>query len=87
MSYHSLKEVDRGFIELIGPLGIVRGVEQFRLVMRSLQTSYVYHYLFISLVFLIGFFVFFSFSFVLVDVELYFFFIILIIFVKVSRQK
>jgi len=44
---YTLKVVDRGFFELIGPLGIVRFFFSVSFFMKSLQTSFLFHYIFI----------------------------------------
>nr|YP_009647094.1 NADH dehydrogenase subunit 5 [Chloroparvula japonica]QBX98774.1 NADH dehydrogenase subunit 5 [Chloroparvula japonica] len=45
----SFKSVDKGILELLGPLGIVKVVQELVTQVKSLQTGYVYHYAFIML--------------------------------------
>jgi NADH:ubiquinone oxidoreductase subunit 5 (subunit L)/multisubunit Na+/H+ antiporter MnhA subunit len=40
------KLVDRGFIELIGPLGIVRSLNILSLIASRVQTGFIYNYIF-----------------------------------------
>lgn len=40
------KLVDRGFIELIGPLGIVRSLNILSLIASRIQTGFIYNYIF-----------------------------------------
>lgn len=44
-----LKNIDRGLLELLGPLGITRVINVTRIAFYKLNTSYIYHYLFIFL--------------------------------------
>jgi NADH-ubiquinone oxidoreductase chain 5 len=54
------KTLDRGFIELIGPFGLVQLINNITKKINSLQTGYVYHYgfiMFIGLILFISFIV------------------------------
>ena len=77
ISYNYVKYVDRGFIELIGPLGFVRFINYFIIRLNFIQTGFLYNYifLFIILTFLI---LFFFLDFIFFDND--FFFIMLILF-------
>jgi hypothetical protein len=44
--YISFKGVDRGLLELIGPLGIIRILKIFIKKISSFQTGLIYHYIF-----------------------------------------
>jgi proton-translocating NADH-quinone oxidoreductase chain L len=46
----SFKGLDRGAIELIGPTGIVRGVQRATAFVSQLQSGYLYHYIFLMVV-------------------------------------
>lgn len=84
-SYFLFKNVDRGLLELIGPLGITRLINFCRISIYNLNTSYIYHYLYIFLVsigFLLSFI--FKFNFYL-DIELIF--IIIIISYQIFKLK
>lgn len=43
----SFKIIDRGYIELIGPLGLVRFFNKFTKIINNLQSGMIYHYIFI----------------------------------------
>jgi NADH-ubiquinone oxidoreductase chain 5 len=56
LSYHyTYKDIDRGIIEILGPSGIVKGVQSTFNSLNSLQSGFIYHYLFIFLVAVIFF--------------------------------
>jgi len=45
--YHiSYKTIDRGIIEIFGPMGLSAAVTKQANLMRELQTGYIYHYAF-----------------------------------------
>ena len=77
ISYKYVKYVDRGFIELIGPLGIVRFINYFIVRLNFIQTGFLYNYIFLFII-LIFFILFFFLNFVAFDNE--FFFLMLIFF-------
>jgi NADH-ubiquinone oxidoreductase chain 5 len=52
----TFKVIDRGFVELFGPLSIVRYVNSSSIVLSSFQTGYIYSYIFVMLLGLIFFF-------------------------------
>ena len=83
ISYKYVKYVDRGFIELIGPLGMVRFINYFIIRLNFIQTGFLYNYifLFIILTFLI---LFFFLDFVAFDNE---FFFLLLIFFFVNKSN
>lgn len=47
---YTFKSVDRGLIELIGPTGIVRLVQQLSLKVSKLQSGYIYNYVYIIII-------------------------------------
>jgi len=53
--YKSFKLIDRGFFELLGPLGIVRILNNFSIYVSLLQTGLIYHYILIVFISLIIF--------------------------------
>jgi NADH-ubiquinone oxidoreductase chain 5 len=77
ISYNYIKYIDRGFIELIGPLGIVRFINYFIIRLNLLQTGFLYNYFFLFIVFTI-FIILFFLNFILIDND--FFFLLLIFF-------
>lgn len=85
--YHvSLKLIDRGIIELIGPFGIVNLVNKFSITILKIQTKYIYHYTFnifvgfiLLLYCIILFIFFFRFNFFFENFIVLFMFIILLI--------
>ena len=77
MSYFLFKNIDRGLLELWGPLGLTRLINFCRISLSNINTSYIYHYLYIFLV-SIGFLLSFIFKINLyLDIELWFFFLII----------
>ena len=76
----SYKDIDRGFLEKIGPSGIVEIVSFYFNKLKFLQSGFIYHYLFLMFVFIFFFVLFFIFS---IDTFFFFnptFFLTLIIF-------
>ena len=51
------KSIDRGFLEIFGPLGLVRGTSFLSKMISKIQTGYIYHYIFVMLLGLILFLV------------------------------
>jgi NADH-ubiquinone oxidoreductase chain 5 len=48
--YHiSFKLIDRGVIELVGPLGITRGLSQLTKKISQFQSGLIYHYVFMMI--------------------------------------
>jgi proton-translocating NADH-quinone oxidoreductase chain L len=52
---YTYKDVDRGFIEILGPSGIINNIRSVAIFTKELQTGYVYHYLFLFLLAIICF--------------------------------
>jgi len=52
---YTYKDVDRGFIEILGPSGIINNVRNISNFTKELQTGYVYHYLFLFLLAIVCF--------------------------------
>ena len=79
----SFKLLDRGFIELWGPLGVSKVIKKYSILFSSLQTGQITHYLFFMILGLI-FFTFFYFLLLkvifVIDFSLYVIFFMLVIF-------
>ena len=76
ISYNYVKFIDRGFIELFGPLGIVRFINYFMIRLNFLQTGFLYNYFFLFI--FLTFFVILNFlNFIDFDKEFIFLFIII----------
>merc|ERR1711934_275961 len=58
----SFKLLDRGFIEYFGPLGLVRILNKLTSSVNSLQTGYIYHYIYVMVLGMVFFFTFFWFN-------------------------
>jgi len=43
----TFKNLDRGFIELLGPYGVINFINNFGLLIKKLQTGYITHYIFV----------------------------------------
>jgi len=72
---YTLRIIDRGFFELLGPLGCVRLFYQISFFMKNLQTSFLFHYVLIfflnfSIFLILSFFVYFY-----IDLFILFFFL------------
>ena len=79
----SFKLLDRGFIELIGPVGVSKTIKNYSIMFSSLQTGQITHYLFFMILGLIIFCFYYFFLLKIVFVinfSLYSIFLILIIF-------
>jgi len=53
--HHTYKDIDRGIIEVFGPFGITRSTKDISLNIKQIQTGFLYHYLFLFLVFIVLF--------------------------------
>ena len=54
LGYHiSFKTLDKGFIELVGPTGIMQTVRQLLHQIKNLQSGYIYHYALVMLFFVV----------------------------------
>ena len=51
----TFKLVDRGFIEVVGPLSLIRSISRISAVFSSIQTGYIYNYIFLMLIGIIFF--------------------------------
>jgi len=79
----SFKALDRGIVEVIGPYGIVKTVNNLTRIITNLQSGYIYHYAFVMFVGLTLFITFIGLSnFIssILDVVLYFIFILTLVF-------
>ena len=79
------KDIDRGILEQLGPLGIVQLIQKSSKRIKSTQNGAIFHYLFIFL-FLIFIFIFFTifFNFFFNFLEILFFFLTLTFFFSIS---
>ena len=78
----TFKLLDRGFIEYFGPLSIVRNINFFSKKINIIQSSYIYHYIFIMILSVLFFNLFFIYNFnlflnikIILLLILYFFFL------------
>ena len=53
--HHTYKDIDRGIIEVFGPFGITRSIKDISSNIKQIQTGFLYHYLFLFLVFIVLF--------------------------------
>jgi NADH:ubiquinone oxidoreductase subunit 5 (subunit L)/multisubunit Na+/H+ antiporter MnhA subunit len=84
ISYLNLKLIDRGIIELFGPLGIVRIINFImNFLNRILQTGLLYNYIFIFILSLLLIFIRYNYLYIDSDLVLYF----LIIFIIILKNK
>lgn len=86
VSYSYVQTVDRGAIEVFGPLGIVRSLNYLMGRLNLLQTGFIYNYLFI---FLLGIFfiIFFFMVNIGVSISEYLFLILFLNFVKREKES
>lgn len=84
VGFFSFKEIDRGFIEIFGPLGFVRLVSNKLRLLNNIQTSYIHHYIFIMILgavfFILLFWIFLSDFFILIDSRFYLLFMVSVFF-------
>jgi NADH:ubiquinone oxidoreductase subunit 5 (subunit L)/multisubunit Na+/H+ antiporter MnhA subunit len=85
LSYNNLKYIDRGLIELIGPLGIVRILNILINKYNKIQTGYLYNYIFIFILSL--FFIIFNNYINIINFNLEFYFLILFLFIVKKTYK
>jgi NADH:ubiquinone oxidoreductase subunit 5 (subunit L)/multisubunit Na+/H+ antiporter MnhA subunit len=84
ISYINLKYIDRGLLELLGPLGIVRSINMIiNYINRIIQTGLLYNYIFIFIISLLCIFIRYNYLFIDGDIILYF----LIIFIILLKKK
>lgn len=84
LSFSYVKNIDRGLLELLGPLGLVRFINKLTGVIKNLQTGFLYNYIFIffiSSILIITFY--FYFNFFIFDIEYFFIFICLFFLKKI----
>ena len=81
-SFLYVKNIDRGLLELFGPLGAVRFINISTKIIKNLQTGFLYNYIFIFFLSIILIFIacFYSFFF---DLEFFFIFVCLLFLKKV----
>lgn len=76
-SFLYVKNIDRGLLELLGPLGAVRFINVLTKVIKNLQTGFLYNYIFVFLLSIILIFVVYFYSFFF-DLEFFFIFVCLL---------
>lgn len=47
--FYTYKDIDRGIIEKVGPWGIISGVKEISNVVKTLQSGFIYYYLYFFL--------------------------------------
>ena len=84
LSYNNLKYIDRGLLELFGPLGLVRFINFLINKYNFVQTGFLYNYIFIFVLSL--FFILFKFYFNIINFEFDYYFLIFFLFL-LKRKK
>ena len=81
ISFNFFKNIDRGFFELIGPLGLVRfiNISSYHYKLVFMNNSYIFNYLFIMISSIIIFIII-NFCFLFINSEIYFIIIVLLYF-------
>ena len=74
ISYLYVKNIDRGLIELIGPLGLVRFTNFSVKIIKNLQTGFLYNYIFVFILSILSIYCFFFFYFFFFFLIFFFFF-------------
>ena len=82
ISYKNVVFIDRGLIELIGPLGIVRSINFFMNKLNNLQTGFIYNYLFIFILSIFILLLNFFFNIFVFDFSIFFILLLLIFYVS-----
>ena len=86
-SYHiSFKKIDRGLIEIVGPLGLVRFLQALILKIKTFQTGLIYNYAFLMLLGIICI-LFISFNFTYYSINLLIIYLYLFIYLYTRIQK
>lgn len=81
-SYLYVKNIDRGLLEILGPLGLVRSLNFITKFIQNIQTGFLYNYIFIFILSILFIFLFFYFNFFFFDLEYFFLFMCLFFFKK-----
>jgi NADH-ubiquinone oxidoreductase chain 5 len=79
----SFKLIDRGFIELIGPLGLVRIFSRLSEMVVKLQSGFIYHYVFMMSFGLSIFLILFAFNFLTLNNVAYFVIYLLLLLIQI----
>lgn len=87
VSYRNVIYIDRGLIELVGPLFLVRLINFFIQDLIKLQTGFLYNYLFIFILFILFILISFFFGLYIFDSSVFFFFIFLIFYLNKNFDK
>lgn len=82
ISYKNVVFIDRGLIELIGPLGIVRSINFIMNKLNNLQTGFIYNYLFIFILSIFILLLNFFFNIFVFDFSIFFILILLVFYVS-----
>ena len=82
ISYKNVVFIDRGLIELIGPLGIVRSINFVMNKLNNLQTGFIYNYLFIFILSIFILLLNFFFNIFVFDFSIFFILILLVFYVS-----
>ena len=86
LGFFTFKDIDRGLVEIMGPLGIVRLVNKIINKVNIIQSSYIYHYVFLMVLFssfLVTFLMFFKYIYIYsFDMRFFVIFILFIIFLS-----
>ena len=82
ISYKNVVFIDRGLIELLGPLGIVRSINFVMNKLNNLQTGFIYNYLFIFILSIFILLLNFFFNIFVFDFSIFFILILLVFYVS-----
>lgn len=82
ISYNNVIFIDRGLIELFGPLGIVRSINFVTNKLINLQTGFFYNYLFIFILSLVIILFNFFLNIILFDFGVFFLLVLLIFYLS-----
>ena len=87
ISYKNVIFIDRGLIELLGPLGIVRSINFVMNKLSNLQTGYIYNYLFIFILSIFVLLLNFFFNIFVFDFSIFFILILLVFYITKNKEK
>ena len=91
LGFFTFKDIDRGIIEILGPLGIVRFINSLINKVNKIHTSYIFHYIFILVIGVFFFVTYLScFEYIYIDefdIRFYLIFILFIIFMSTIKKN
>ena len=92
LGFVTLKDIDRGLIEIIGPLGVVRLINYLTKYIKILQSGYIFNYIFVMVIGLILIFIYISFNIFFwyvnfIDLRFYIICILIILFIFNNFKK